>query len=63
MPRKESGALNEAMSDIFGACVDRQEGASIRDTWLIGEGAYVGAFNSFLWMTRCLCSNMICLLF
>ena len=45
MPRKESGALNEAMSDIFGACVDRQEGASIRDTWLIGEGAYVGAFN------------------
>jgi bacillolysin len=36
----ESGALNEAMSDIFGACVDRQEGASIEDTWLVGENIY-----------------------
>jgi hypothetical protein len=36
----EAGALNEAISDIFGACVDRQEGASITNTWLIGEAIY-----------------------
>jgi vibriolysin len=36
----ESGALNEAWSDIFGAGVDRQEGASITDTWLLGEDIY-----------------------
>ena len=36
----ESGALNEAMSDIFGALVDRQEGASGNDIWLIGEDIY-----------------------
>jgi hypothetical protein len=37
----ESGALNEAMSDIFGACVDRIEGeATFNDTWLIGEDIY-----------------------
>lgn len=36
----ESGALNEALSDIFGAAVDRQEGANINDTWLIGEDIY-----------------------
>ena len=37
----ESGALNEAMSDIFGACVDRIEGnATLQDTWLIGEDIY-----------------------
>ncbi len=33
----ESGALNESLADIFGAAVDRQEGASITDTWLVGE--------------------------
>ena len=36
----ESGALNEAMSDIFGAMVDRQEGANRTDTWLLGEDIY-----------------------
>ena len=36
----ESGALNEAMSDIFGAMVDRQEGANTTDTWLLGEDIY-----------------------
>jgi Zn-dependent metalloprotease len=36
----ESGALNEAWSDIFGAMVDRQEGASVTDTWLLGEDIY-----------------------
>lgn len=36
----ESGALNEAWSDIFGAIVDRQEGASVTDSWLIGEDIY-----------------------
>ena len=36
----EPGALNEAMSDIFGAMVDRQEGANRTDTWLLGEDIY-----------------------
>lgn len=36
----ESGALNEAWSDIFGALVDRQEGATGNDIWLIGEDIY-----------------------
>jgi len=36
----ESGALNEAWSDIFGSMVDRQEGASGADIWLIGEDIY-----------------------
>ena len=34
------GALNEAMSDIFGAMVDRQEGASEQDTWWLGEDIF-----------------------
>ncbi len=38
--QNESGALNEAWSDIFGAGIDRQEGASITDTWLLGEDIY-----------------------
>ncbi|GKY98048.1 hypothetical protein MPSEU_000762900 [Mayamaea pseudoterrestris] len=33
----DSGALNEAISDIMGACMDRQEGASVKNTWLLGE--------------------------
>jgi vibriolysin len=34
----ESGALNEAMSDIIGACVERiMFGKSVQNTWLIGE--------------------------
>lgn len=36
----ESGAVNEAISDIFGAVVDRKEGASEEDTFKIGEGIY-----------------------
>jgi bacillolysin len=36
----ESGALNEALSDIFGAMVDRQEGATDDDNWFIGEDIY-----------------------
>ena len=38
--QNESGALNEAWSDIFGALVDRQEGATGNDIWLIGEDIY-----------------------
>ncbi len=38
--QNESGALNEVWSDIFGAGVDRQEGAGITDTWLLGEDIY-----------------------
>ncbi len=36
----ESGALNESMSDIFGALIDRQEGATGADIWKIGEDIY-----------------------
>ncbi len=36
----ESGALNEALSDIFGAMVDRQEGATGADIWHVGEDIY-----------------------
>ncbi len=37
----ESGALNESMSDIFGAMVEAyQDGAVSADTWKIGEDAY-----------------------
>ena len=35
----EPGALNEGMSDIFGAAVDREEGATIDDAWLLGDDA------------------------
>ena len=28
------------MSDIFGACVDRQEGANITNTWIVGDAIY-----------------------
>jgi bacillolysin len=38
--QNESGALNEAWSDIFGAMVDRQEGAQGADIWFIGEDIY-----------------------
>lgn len=38
--QNESGALNEALSDIFGAVVDAQEGATGADVWLIGEDIY-----------------------
>ena len=41
--QNESGALNEAWSDIFGALVDRQEGATGADIWLIGEDIYTPA--------------------
>jgi Zn-dependent metalloprotease len=38
---KESGALNESMSDIFGAMVEAYaDGATSGDTWKIGEDAY-----------------------
>ncbi len=38
---KESGALNESMSDIFGAMVEAYaDGAVSGDTWKIGEDAY-----------------------
>lgn len=38
--QNESGALNEAWSDIFGALVDKQEGATGDAIWLIGEDVY-----------------------
>lgn len=38
---RESGALNESMSDIFGAMVEAfADGAVSGDTWKIGEDAY-----------------------
>ncbi|KAL7576438.1 hypothetical protein ACA910_018238 [Epithemia clementina (nom. ined.)] len=36
----DPGALNEAFSDFMGAFVDRQQGASIEDTWLVGEDIF-----------------------
>ncbi|MBC7797643.1 MAG: peptidase M4 family protein [Pyrinomonadaceae bacterium] len=36
----ESGALNEAVSDIFGAMVERYTRGESADTWKIGESAY-----------------------
>jgi bacillolysin len=45
----ESGALNEAMSDIFGAVVERKTlGKSIGDTFLVGEDVFRqgGAFRN-----------------
>ena len=38
--QNESGALNEAWSDIFGAMVDKQEGAVGDDIWFLGEDIY-----------------------
>ena len=38
--QNEPGAMNEAWSDIFGAMVDRQEGATGADIWFIGEDIY-----------------------
>jgi len=38
--QNESGALNEALSDIFGAMVDIQEGATGAARWLVGEDIY-----------------------
>ena len=35
-----TGALNEAMSDIFGMLVDRSVGASLDAIWKIGEDTY-----------------------
>jgi thermolysin len=36
----ESGALNESMSDVFGALLERFVKGESADTWLIGEGPY-----------------------
>ena len=36
----ESGALNESMSDVFGAMVERYAVGQSADTWKIGEDAY-----------------------
>jgi len=38
--QNDSGALNEALSDIFGAMVDMQEGATGAARWLVGEDIY-----------------------
>ncbi len=39
--QKESGALNEALSDIFGAAVEAySDGAITSNTWLLGEDIY-----------------------
>jgi bacillolysin len=40
--QKESGAMNEAFSDIWGACIEFY-GAPTKSTWLIGEEIKVGA--------------------
>ena len=40
--QKESGAMNEGFSDIWGACVEFY-GAPTKSTWLIGEEIKIGA--------------------
>lgn len=43
----ESGALNEAMSDVFAATIDWLfGGASESDTWKIGEAVYTPGSTS-----------------
>ncbi|MBS1797050.1 MAG: peptidase M4 family protein [Acidobacteria bacterium] len=39
----ESGALNESMSDVFGAMVERSAQGESVNTWKIGEAAYTPA--------------------
>lgn len=39
----ESGALNESMSDVFGAMVERSVRGEIAGTWKIGEDVYTPA--------------------
>ncbi|HLM00159.1 MAG TPA: M4 family metallopeptidase, partial [Pyrinomonadaceae bacterium] len=39
----ESGALNESMSDVFGAMVERYARGENTNTWLIGEDAWTPA--------------------
>ena len=39
--KDESGAINEAMSDIFAAMVDREDGATEKEIWQIGEDVYI----------------------
>lgn len=46
--RGQSGALNESMSDVFGACVKQQglgQDAAAAD-WLIGDGIFVEGVNA-----------------
>jgi len=38
--RGEAGALNEAMSDIFAALVEKNEKRDEADIWVIGETVY-----------------------
>jgi len=41
----ESGALNESLSDIWGACVEKQY-APEKETWIMGEDAISGGIRS-----------------
>jgi bacillolysin len=41
----ESGALNEAISDMFGAAIHYQVGASQNDVWLIGKDIYTPSIS------------------
>ena len=42
----ESGALNEGLSDIWGACVEQWNTQGTKSTWLIGEEAWSGGLRS-----------------
>ncbi|RJQ67377.1 M4 family peptidase [Pseudonocardiaceae bacterium YIM PH 21723] len=41
----EPGALNEGMSDIFGAFINQANGAAGADKWLIGKGTALGVIR------------------
>jgi len=47
----ESGALNEALSDIWGACVERNTSQALglgKDTWIIGDELRSGGLRSMI---------------
>ncbi|MBV4357341.1 M4 family metallopeptidase [Pinibacter aurantiacus] len=44
---KESGALNESLSDIWGACVEQYTDPT-KQTWIIGEDMKTGGFRSLM---------------
>jgi hypothetical protein len=52
--QEEAGAVNEALSDIFGACVDRQQGADKINTFLVGEAVYTPSIpgDAFRYMSN-----------
>ena len=49
-----TGALNEAISDIFGAAIERfvNPAKTIDDTWRLGEDVYIATGRSIRYMAK-----------